>query len=334
MKRSTTLLPWGCVLLCSAQACGTSWDTVVLRHDFDISVGGMPDPDVWVINHPGVWWWTQGRTHFPNPDPWLATGEFPRVEDGVCVIRHHLFNPYDQGEVNDWFLGGEIRTVMAFEPNRPYRFEARVRCHAYPNGLVTSFFTYGWDGSNSDEIDFEFVSNKTIDDVSYPSGDPVLANSWNESVQKPQYAAPEGLDLTEWNTFRIYWYASLRRVAWTWVDPAHGETWLRTETDAFFVADEPMALYFNFWAPCYTSWGHDCPAWDDAADESLQPVSDLGQNEVHRYEIDYVEVRTLGPPVPVLSAWSLLALASLVAAVGGLFLRTQRYTSGATPPIW
>ena len=40
------------------------------------------------------------------------------------------------------FLGGEIHTVMQFEPNRAYRFEARVKCNSYSNGLVTSFFTY------------------------------------------------------------------------------------------------------------------------------------------------------------------------------------------------
>ena len=48
-----------------------------------------------------------------------------------------------------------------------------------------------------------------------------------------------------------------------------------------------MALYFNFWAPN--------AAWQDAYDESLQPVSDPALNEVYSYEIDYVEVRTQGP---------------------------------------
>jgi hypothetical protein len=69
---------------------------------------------------------------------------------------------------------------------------------------VTSFFEYGFDGAESDEIDFEFVSNKKNDDVTTPNGAPVLTNTYNESSQKPQYVSPEGLDLAVWNTFRIY----------------------------------------------------------------------------------------------------------------------------------
>lgn len=297
MNRSTTMLVCACVLLPCTQVFATSWDTVIFRHDFDTSVEGMPDPDVWVINHPGVWWWTQGRTHFPNPEPWLPNGEFPRVQDGVCIIEHHLYNRYDLGNPNQWFLGGEIHTHMPFEPTRPYRFEARVKCYSdscssdpcvsYPNGLVTSFFTYGYDGSNSDEIDFEYLSNLTNDDSNYPDGDPVLTNTWNDSHQCPEYVETDGLDLAEWNTFRIYWYPGLRRVVWTWLDPNNGETWLRTETADSCVPDERMHLYFNFWAPD--------AGWPEAFDADLQPVNDLDQNEICGYEIDYVEVRVSTP---------------------------------------
>jgi hypothetical protein len=324
VNRSIPILACAWFLLCNASAFGASWGTVVFRHDFDTSVGGMPDPDVWVVNHPGIWWWTQGRTHFPNPDPWLPTGEFPRVENGICIIRHHHYNPWDLGDPNEWFLGGEIRTVREFAPDRAYRIEAKVRSHPYPNGLVTSFFAYGWDGAQNDEIDFEFVSNGTNDDTSYPSGDPVLANAFDDAAQKPRTIAPEGLDLSEWNTFRIYWDPDLNRIDWSWIDPLHGETWLRTETDAFFVPDEPMALYFNFWAPCYTSWGHGCPPWDEAADAILEPVNQPNENEIHEYAIDYVEVAVLGQPVPALPAWSLIAMAALFAAAGGRLLRQRR----------
>jgi len=293
-----------CVLLCCVQVFGTSWDTVVFREDFDSSVGGMPDPGDWVVNNPESWWWTEGRTHFPCPDPWLATGEFPRVEDGVCIIEHHLYNRWDQGDPNEWFLGGEIHTVLEFEPNRAYRIEARVRLRSdlpypyvpYPDGLITSFFTYGYDGSNSDEIDFELLSNKMNDDENYPDGDPVLTNAWNESNECPEYIEPEDLDLTMWNEFRIYWYPDLDlpRIEWWWLHPINGWTWLRTEDGPTCVADEPMALYFNFWAPCYTSWNPDCDPWDEAADPLLQPVNTPEENEISAYEIDYVEVRTDG----------------------------------------
>jgi len=166
-----------------------------------------------------------------------------------------------------FFPGGEIHTARMFAPNTPYRFEARVKCDPYPNGLVTSFFLYGCHCINSDEIDDEFLSNYTNDDVNYPNGDPVLANTWNESFQWPLYVEPNGLDLTEWNTFRLYWYPDEGRVEWTWLDPCNVERLLRTETNAFFVPDEPMALYFNFWAPDQN--------WREAYDLNLQPVSFL-----------------------------------------------------------
>jgi len=162
----------------------TSWDTVKFRDDFGSAEATMPDPGKWIVNHPGYWWWVQGRTHFPNPDPhpesgwpgWVPTGEFPRVDKGSLVIEHHLFNPYDLATQNTTFLGGEVHTVQEFPRGQPYRFEARVRLDQnpnyvrdpkppyvpYANGLVTSFFTYGYDDSNrnSDEIDFEFLSNQ------------------------------------------------------------------------------------------------------------------------------------------------------------------------------
>ncbi|MHC4498560.1 MAG: DUF7901 domain-containing protein, partial [Planctomycetota bacterium] len=297
MERSEIKMLFVCafVLLLCGQVFGDGWNTVVFRDDFEVP-GDTPDLNDWVVGHPEAWpgcWWTQGRTFFPDPCC-HPDANFPRVDNGICVIEHHHYNPWHLGTPKTTFLGGEIQTVMQFEPNKPYRFEARVRCNPYPNGLVSSFFTYGYDGSKNDEIDFEFVSNKTNDDVNYPNGDPVLTNPWNESHECPNYVEPPGLDLTEWNTFRIYWYPGQHRVEWTWIDPVNGEKLLRRETGVACVPDEPMAVYFNFWAPK--------PDWPDAYDANLQPVSDPNMNEIYRYEIDYVEVRVKGP-VPHLK-WS------------------------------
>ncbi len=122
----------------------------------------------------------------------------------------------------------------------------------------------------------------------------MLTNTWNESVENPGCVAPgpDGLDLADWNTFRIYWYPALHRVEWTWVvDTANDvEVGLRTELDAFYLPDEPMALYFNFWAPP-GPWLAPC----DPYASTLQPVSDPAQDEICGYEIDYVEVRVLSP---------------------------------------
>jgi hypothetical protein len=294
-----------CLLFCSLLICSTvfaGWDTVVFRDDFNTGVGtnNMPDPSVWVTNHPESWWWVQGRTFFPSPI-YHPDGPFPRVENGICTIEHHTYNPYDLSPTPWTFLGGEIHTIMEFEPTSAYRFEARVRCNHYPNGLVTSFFTYGYDGENSDEIDFEFVSNKTNDDVHYPNGDPVLTNIWNESQQWWDYKIDGNLN--DWNTFRIYWYPG-ERVEWTWLDPLNGEVLLRSETDLSRIPDEPMALFFNFWAPN--------DLWPDAYDENLQPASNANQNEIFSYEIDYAEVRTPEPTTLILLG------------LGSLFLRRNR----------
>lgn len=333
MNGSTCLFACVCVLLSTTQVFSTEWNNVVFREDFDSSVDGMPDPDQWVINHPGEWWWIQGRTHFPNPDPWLPTGEFPRVENGTCVIEHHLYNPYDLATPNTTFLGGEIRTVMQFEPNRPYRFEARVRWRAdlpypyipYPNGLVNSFFVYGYDGAASDEIDFEFLSNQVNDDVTYPDGDALFLTTWNESFQKPQCecddcVAPPGLALTEWNTFRIYWYPDLALVEWTWLDPVNGETLLHQETDPFFIPDESMALYFNFWAPT--------ELWSCAWDPALLPVDDPADNQICAYEIDYVEVRTSNETISAASNWGLASIGLLLMCIGTLILIRRQAREG------
>jgi len=272
----------------AGQVHATQCDTVIFRDDFD---GPNLDSDNWIINVPNSWWWVQGRTFFPSP-LYHPDGPFPRVEDGACFLEHHHHNPYHLGTPKQTFLGGQIRTTMNFMPNRDYRFEARVRSPQSPGGLITSFFLYGYDGTKSDEIDFEFLSSKTNDNATYPDGDPLLTNTWNESIEKPmyRYKPPEGLDLADWNTFRIYWRPSLQRVDWSWIDPGRGEMLLRSEAVAFFVPDEPMPLYFNFWAST--------AAWTDAYDDDLQPAQNPDRNQIYRYEIDYVEVSAREPTLP------------------------------------
>ncbi|MHC4757731.1 MAG: family 16 glycosylhydrolase [Planctomycetota bacterium] len=279
-----------------------AWGEVIFREDFETPEGQMPDPNVWVVNDPNDWWRLQGRSFFPSP-VYHPDAPLPRVENGVCVIEHHHYNPWHLGFPKTTFIGGEIHTIRQFEPNISYLFEARVRCDPNdPNGLVTSFFTYGYDGSKSDEIDFEFLSNMINDNLNDPNGDPVLVNTWNESFQQPSYIAPDGLDLSEWNVFRIYWYPAESRIDWSWVDPVNGVTLLRNETDAFYIPDEPMSVYFNFWAST--------DGWEEAYDPNLNPVSDPCENEIYRYEIDYVEVRTIecmAETHPDYLTWSTLA---------------------------
>ena len=265
----------------SRMAFSDGWN-VCLRHDFDTAFGSdqRPDPDVWVINHPESWWFVLGRTFFPSP-VYHPEAPFPRVEDGVCVIEHYLYNSYHLDTPKTTFLGGEIHTVMEFDPGNSWRFEARVRWEECPGGLVTSFFTYGYDDahSDSDEIDFEFLSNEVFEPVPQ-----VMTNTWDDSDQKPEQIPISELDMTQWNTFRIYWYPE-PRVVWTWVEPGGTERVLREETDSAYLPDEPMSVYFNFWAPT-SDWGK-------AYDPNLEPDQE-DNGVVWRYWIDYVEVRVLG----------------------------------------
>jgi len=87
------------------------WGVEVYRDDFD---GVELDPSSWIVNHPGHFWWVQGRSHYP--DPGTTDGPFPYLADGACVVEHHLYNPYDLGAVNSTFLGGEIHSARQFDP--------------------------------------------------------------------------------------------------------------------------------------------------------------------------------------------------------------------------
>jgi len=289
MRRITEMSPasisMAFVLMIAARTSGAPWDTVIFRDDFN---GPEISGADWVINNPNSdWWQPLGRTFFPCPVH--HTGDpFPRIENDSCVIEFHTYNHRHLHPPKTTFLSGEIHSTMEFDPDKPYRFEARVKSNAYPGGLVTSFFLYGYDGADADEIDFEFVSNKTNDNAAWPLGDPVLTNTWDETLESPQYATEGGMDLSQWNTFRIYWYPGAQRVEWTWMDPAAGETLLRTETDASRIPDEPMSLYFNFWAPG--------ESWGDAYDAALQPAQIPADDEVYTYEIDYAEVRVTSLP--------------------------------------
>ena len=109
----------------------------------------------------------RGGRFFPSPT-YHPEAPFPHIEDGRCVIEHHLYNDYHRDSPKTTFLGGEIRSAVEFDPSRAYRFEARVKGNVFPGGLVTSFFTYGYDGAVSDEIDFEFLSNHVNDNATYP----------------------------------------------------------------------------------------------------------------------------------------------------------------------
>lgn len=288
----------------TSQVHGAPWDTVLFEDDFSVSgPSGQPDSQKWVVNVPDDWWWVQGRSFYPSP-VYHQTATFPQVVGGCCIFEHHSYNPYDLAQEHWTFLGGQIRSVEQFPATRAYRLEALVRCNAYPSGMVSSFFTYGYDGANSDEIDFEFVSKKNNEDPD-PTGDWVLTNTWNESEQSPAWVWVPGLDLTQWNHFRIYWEPGLR-VDWTWV-PDHNNTQfeviLRTETNSLYLPDEPMGVYSNVWAAD--------SGWPDAYSDDLKAVSEQHLNEILTFGFDDVRVSIPEPASAAILAVGLLALGGL-----------------------
>jgi len=279
----------------------TNWDTVIFEDDFSAGgPDGQPDPQKWIVNVPEEWWWVQGRSFYPSP-VYHPGATFPQVVNGSCLLEHHSYNPYDLAQEHWTFLGGQIRTIEQFPATRAYRFEALVRCDDYPSGLVTSFFTYGHDGAKSDEIDFEFVSKRNNEDPD-PTGDWVLTNTSNESVQNPAWVWVSGLDLTQWNLFRIYWHPG-QRVDWTWIpdpDDPSSEVVLRTETDALYIPDEGMGVYSNVWAAD--------SGWPDAYSTDLEPVSEPHMNEVLTFSLDDVRVSVPEPTSAVVLAIGMLVL--------------------------
>jgi hypothetical protein len=226
-----------------------AWDSIVFEDQFNYL--GLPDQSKWIINHPSHWWWQQGQTHFP--DPTTPGAHLPWVDGEALHIEHYQYNVLDLGTPRTTFQGGEVRSsgpAGTLTPDQNYRIEARIRNDLYPDGLVSSFFLYGYDGTNSDEIDFEFVSRQTNDDSRWlaAGGNPLITNSWDESFQKPEWLQVSDLSLNDdaeegWDTFVIYWYPASQRVEWRWLDPGNGETLLRTETDAAFVPDQAMNIF-------------------------------------------------------------------------------------------
>ena len=303
MVKAEMIAVIACILAVAptSQAWSAPWDTVIFEDDFSASgPGGQPDSQKWVVNVPDDWWWVQGRSFYPSP-VYHPAATFPRVVNGSCLFEHHSYNPYDLAQEHWTFLGGQIRTVEQFPATQAYRFEALVRCDAYPSGLVTSFFTYGYDGVNSDEIDFEFVSKKNNEEPD-PNGNWVLTNTWNESKPSPAWVWVPGLDLTQWNRFRIYWHPG-QRVDWTWLsdpDDEESEVLLRTETDTLYIPDEHMGVYSNVWAAD--------SGWPDAYSADLEAVSEQHLNEVLTFGLDDVRVSVPEPASAALLAIGLLAL--------------------------
>lgn len=243
-------------LLFAGEAYGGS---VILRDDFN---GTSINRQLWSLGT-----WTLGRTQLGNN---------PIVANGIARLT---FDKYR-------FRGTEIFTNRVFSRGTGLEIEARAKLNNLPSGLVTSLFTYTYDGTTktSDEIDIEIVTKQVNQTF---NGAPIYFTSWNDwNESSPTYQdgvhnwtirqVMPAFDVNQWHSYVIRWL------------PDHVE-WLidgkivATTSNALPDAAAPVRL--NFWAPA--------SSWSDAYDSRLQSVNQASKNVRYYYDVDYVEVRSL-----------------------------------------
>ena len=230
-----------------------------------------------------------GRTQLNSPQ---LPGPFdaPTVADGVLQLELNSYNPFAPGS---FFLADEIRTIQRFAPTRDsgFSFETRARfvddaINPLSPGIIGGAFLFGVDTTSSplvrDEIDFELLSN-------FPQ-DTILTNVFNDdgfsSAGNAQFANVSGLDLTEFNDFRI--------------DTRLGSTQffvndqlIRRDTTDLAVDPQDFRLNINAQGPAFSA----------AFSSLIQPTSDPSQNETFIFEVDSlvvaeIDAGELPPPPP------------------------------------
>ncbi|NNC89946.1 MAG: glycoside hydrolase family 16 protein [Akkermansiaceae bacterium] len=216
------------------------------------------------------------------PTPYLGRTQMraiaPEVANGVCRLALDTHNPTALVP-GDSFWGSEIRTLAEYPRGEGLIVEARTRfVGPIAGGMIGSVFTYEYNeqpGAQHDEIDIELLSN----DVA-AGNERVLTNVFEEGFTDSgdaAFAVVAGLDLTQFNVWRIEWLPD--RVRWL----VNG-TLVREDFSP--VPDEAQRVHLNFWAPNQN--------FSIAYDPALQPVADPAQNSVYHYEIDYVRVERPG----------------------------------------
>ncbi len=305
-------------------------DSVLFRDDFEevsrVSSANwrLPDPSPPEATFLGRTQFRLGT--FRETLPQLQD-DLPEVVDGVARLRLDTLNPIlldppenpisiNPGLIQPSFFGTDLIINQDFELDSGLAFEARVRIDApttdeetgettIQRGLVASLFSFFDEGiendaiprdQNIDEIDFEFLSNDINNAEAGTSLPQVLTNVFNEEplgAGNGETLLVEGLNFTEFNTFRIEWRPD--SVQWLVND-----TVILNRTD--IVPDEAQTIRLNFWAPG--------EAFTQAFDSSLVPVtrqvgdtneSLLARNQTFFYEVDFVQVEQLSPLPVVLN---------------------------------
>ena len=206
------------------------------------------------------------------------------MANGVLQLGIDSYNPFSPGS---FFLADEVRTIQRFAPSADngFSFETRARFVDDANnpllpGLIGGAFLFGVDTTSfplvRDEIDFELLSN-------FPQ-DSILTNIFNDddfsSAGNFQFANVPGLDLTEFNDFRI--------------DTRLGSTeffvndqLIRSETTDLAVDPQDFRLNINAQGPEFGA----------AFSSQIQPTADPSQNETVIFEVDSLVIAEIDPGV-------------------------------------
>lgn len=233
--------------------------TVRFREDFN---GTSLQSSVWSVGN-----WTLGRS---------PLGNTPIIANGMARL------PFDTYR----FRGSEIYTTRTFSRGTGLEVEARCRLNRLPSGLITSLFTYIFDGTTltSDEIDIEMLTKQ----VNLSSGgSPVTFTTFNnwprgstaymDGIHHWSVTAKvPGLDVNQWHSYVIRWLPD--RTEWL-IDGKIVATSTKARPDA------AQAVHLDIWAPASD--------WPDAYDASLKPATSSANNHRYYFDVDYVEVRSL-----------------------------------------
>ncbi len=213
-------------------------------------------------------------------------GMFEPLASDQRVMEIQL-DTYFSGNPGTQFLGTDLLTKRNFALGGGITFEGRMRLKPpttgdLPGGLVNGLFMFDVQGDDPpgsanfvrDEIDVELLSNEVAGD------NRVYTNYWNNgtfsgagSEGSGAFTSPLGIDLTQFQTYRVEWTPS--SIEWFVNDAS-----VRRVTDN--VPDDPMKLHVNLWAPD--------SGFSEAFNAALQPAATAGGNQRFTVQVDHVEV--------------------------------------------
>ena len=230
-----------------------------------------------------------------------------RSENGTTFTRITLdsYNPDAPGQL---FRGTDIYSFNSFAVGNGLEVEARLRGPNLPPGVLFAFFLIGdrYEGAPSretyrkDEIDFEFLTAQTEKFAGNTRNRLYmhLWEDWNEArdgydptpdIDNPADGRHNDLiyrdsvdpnyDYANWNVYKIRWFPDRIEML------VNGRI-ERVERE--IVAEYPMSLHFNFWAPTGNfaqAFSGNLPGPVDSPDNPSR--------RIYSFDVDYVRVTAL-----------------------------------------